>query len=125
MCPCGTDDKDATKSNPISPLSALTAPHSDRTIDTTLPLARAPRTTPVIPRRYLVVPVLALPVLVVTFAVLAGATFLAAALGDAPGTAALKWVAMSSLIVLVIDAILLLALLGIRAVQEDEDQTRP
>jgi hypothetical protein len=79
----------------------------------------------VIPRRYLVVPVLALPVLVVTFAVLAGATFLAATLGDAPGAAALKWVAMGSLIVLVIDAILLLALLGIRAVQEDEDQTRP
>jgi hypothetical protein len=79
----------------------------------------------VIPRRYLVVPVLALPVLVVTFAVLAGATFLAAALGDAPGAAALKWVALGSLIVLVIDAIVLLALLGIRAVQEDEDQTRP
>lgn len=78
-----------------------------------------------IPRRYLVVPVLALPVLVVTFAVLAGATFLAAALGDAPGAAALKWVALGSLIVLVIDAIVLLALLGIRAVQEDEDQTRP
>jgi hypothetical protein len=79
----------------------------------------------VIPRRYLVVPVLALPVLVVTFAVLAGATFLAVALGDAPGAAALKWVALGSLIVLVIDAIVLLALLGIRAVQEDEDQTRP
>lgn len=78
-----------------------------------------------IPRRYLVVPVLALPVLVVTFAVLAGATFLAAALGDATGAAALKWVAFGSLIVLVIDAILLLALLGIRAVQEGEDQTRP
>ncbi|MCI0360093.1 MAG: hypothetical protein L0211_16570 [Planctomycetaceae bacterium] len=74
------------------------------------------------PRRLLLLLVLALPVLVVTFAVLAGASFLAAALGDAPAAAALKWVAMGALIVLVIDAILLLAVLGIRAAREDEDQ---
>jgi len=76
----------------------------------------------VIPRRYLAALVLALPVLVVTFAVLAGASFLAAGLGDGPGAAALKWVALGSFIVLVIDAILLLAVLGIRAVQEEDDE---
>jgi hypothetical protein len=76
----------------------------------------------VIPRRYLAALVLALPVLVVTFAVLAGASFLARGVGDAPGAAALKWVAFGSLIVLVIDAILLLAILGIRAVQEEDDE---
>ena len=75
-----------------------------------------------IPRRYLAALVLALPVLVVTFAVLGGASFLAAGLGDAPGATALKWVALGSLIVLVIDAILLLVVLGIRAVQEEDDE---
>jgi len=74
----------------------------------------------VIPRRLLAVLVLALPVLVVTFAVLAGASMLASGLGDAAGAAALNWVAFGALIVLVIDALLLLAVLGIRAVQEDE-----
>jgi len=74
----------------------------------------------VIPRRLLAVLVLALPVLVFTFAVLAGASMLAGGLGDAVGAAALKWVALGALIVLVIDALLLLAVLGIRAAQEDE-----
>ena len=80
-----------------------------------------------IPRRYLAALVLALPVLVVTFAVLAGASFLAAGLGDAPGAMALKWVALGFLIVLVIDAILLLGALGIRAVQEEDEnqESRP
>ena len=73
-----------------------------------------------IPRRLLAVLVLALPVLVVTFAVLAGASLLAGGLGDSAGAAALKWVAIGALIVLVIDALLLLAVLGIRAAQEDE-----
>jgi len=74
----------------------------------------------VIPRRLLAALVLALPVLVVTFAVLAGASLLAGGLGDDPGAAALKWVAIGALIVLVIDALLLLAVLGIRAAQDDE-----
>jgi len=73
-----------------------------------------------IPRRLLAVLVLALPVLVVTFAVLAGASMLAGGLDDDAGAAALKWVAIGALIVLVIDALLLLAVLGIRAAQEDE-----
>jgi hypothetical protein len=79
----------------------------------------------VIPRRYLASLVLALPVLVVTFAVLAGASFLTAGLGDAPGARGLRWVAGGALIVLVVDAILLLAALGIRAVEnEDEGEER-
>jgi hypothetical protein len=76
----------------------------------------------VIPRRFLSVLVLALPVLVVTFSVVAGASMLAAGLGDAPGAAALRWVAIAALIVLVVDALLLVAALGIRAVHEDEEQ---
>lgn len=75
-----------------------------------------------IPRRLLAALVLALPVLVVTFAVLAGASMLAGGLGDAAGATALKWIAVGALIVLVIDAVLLLAVLGIRAAQEDERQ---
>ena len=75
-----------------------------------------------IPRHYLAVLVLALPVVVVTFAVLAGASFLASGLGDVPGARGLRWVAIGSLIVLVIDALLLLAALGIRAVQEEDER---
>ena len=75
-----------------------------------------------IPRRFLAVLVLALPVLVVTFAVLAGASFLAGGMGDALGAAALRWVAVAALILLAIDAILLLAVLGIRAAQDDEER---
>jgi hypothetical protein len=76
---------------------------------------------PVIPRRFLAALVLALPVLVVAFAVLAGASLLAGGMGDAIGAAALKWVAVAALILLAIDALLLLAALGIRAAQEDEE----
>ncbi len=77
---------------------------------------------PVIPRRFLAVLVLALPVLVVTFAVLAGASLLAGGMGDVLGAAALRWVAISALIVLVIDALLLLAVLGLRAVREEDER---
>ena len=74
-----------------------------------------------IPRHYLVPLVLALPVLVVTFAVLAGAALLAQGLGDQGGYRGLLWAAISALMLLVIDAMLLLAALGIKAVsQEDE-----
>ena len=64
-----------------------------------------------------------MPVLVVTFAVLAGASFLTAGLGDATGARGLRWVAVGTLLLLVIDAILLLAALGIRAVESEDEET--
>ena len=74
------------------------------------------------PHRFLAALVLALAVLVVTFAVLAAASLLASAMGDATGAGVLRWVALTALILLVIDALLLLAVLGIRAVQHDEER---
>ena len=65
---------------------------------------------------------LALPVLVMTFAVLAGAAMLTAGMGDVAGARALQWIAVGALIVLAIDALLLLAALGIRAVEEEDNR---
>lgn len=71
-----------------------------------------------IPRTLLVPLVLAMPVLVVAVAVLLGASSLAGGLGDAAGARGIFWWGMASLILLVIDALLLLALLGIRAIDD-------
>jgi hypothetical protein len=65
----------------------------------------------------------ALPILVVTFGVVLGASALANGLGDAAGSRVLFWIAISALLLLVIDAVLLLTVLGIRALDErDDDQ---
>jgi hypothetical protein len=74
-----------------------------------------------IPRWSLKTLVLALPALVVAFGVVLGASQLAAGMGDDAGARLLRWWAMAALILLVIDAILLLALLGLRAVTADEN----
>jgi hypothetical protein len=74
-----------------------------------------------IPRWLLTTLVFALPILVVTFGVVLGASSLAAGLGDAAGSRGLFWFAMAALILLVIDALLLLAALGIRALREPHD----
>jgi hypothetical protein len=63
---------------------------------------------------------LALPVLVVAFGVLLGASQLAAAIGDEAGAGQLRWWAIAALILLVIDALLLLAMLGLRALEQGE-----
>jgi hypothetical protein len=68
-----------------------------------------------IPRWLLTTLVLALPVLVVMFGVVLGASSLAAALGDAAGARFLSWWAITALVLLVIDSVLLLAVLGIHA----------
>lgn len=78
----------------------------------------------VLPRWSLKALLLALPVLVVAFGVVLGASQLAAGMGDAPGARWLLWWAIAALILLVIDAILLLALLGLRAAAEDDRQGR-
>ena len=75
-------------------------------------------------RRLLVVLVFALPILVVAFAVILGASTLAAGLGDAAGARGLFWFAMAALILLVIDSIALLTILGLRALEEPIDEER-
>lgn len=62
--------------------------------------------------------VLALPVLIVAFAVLMGGWGLAQGLGDPGGAAALRWIAIACLLLLVMDALLLLLALGLSAIEE-------
>jgi hypothetical protein len=75
-----------------------------------------------IPRWFLTTLVFALPVLVVTFAVVLGAAALAGGLGDAAGSRGLLWLAMAALVLLVIDVVLLVAALGIRALEAERDE---
>jgi hypothetical protein len=75
-----------------------------------------------IPRWFLTTLVFGLPVLVVTFSVVLGAAALAGGLGDAAGSRGLFWFAMAALVLLVIDVVLLVAALGIRALEADRDE---
>ena len=80
-----------------------------------------------IPRWLLMVYVLALPVLVVAFGVVMAAAALASGLGDAAGARGLFWVAMTMLILLATDLLLLVATLGLMALgqkSEDDDVGR-
>lgn len=72
-----------------------------------------------IPRRLLVPLVLAIPVLVVTLATLACASWVAEGMQDLVAARALRWVATGAGLILLVDAILLLTALGVNAVQED------
>ena len=78
-----------------------------------------------IPRPLLQVLVYALPVLVVAFAVILGAAQLAAAMKDAAGSRALVWVAVGALILLVIDVLLLVGALGLRALDGETRDEEP
>ena len=72
-----------------------------------------------IPRRLLVPLVLAIPVLVVTLATLACASWVAEGMQDLVAARALRWVAAGAGLTLLVDGILLLTALGIKAVQDD------
>jgi len=74
-----------------------------------------------IPRPFLITLVFALPILVVALAVILGAAALASALGDAAGSRGLLWVAVSATMILVMDALMLLVVLGLRALEEPRD----
>jgi hypothetical protein len=78
-----------------------------------------------ISRRLLTLLVFALPILVITFGVVLGASSLTGALGDTAGSYGLFWCAMAALILLVIDALLLLVMLGLRALDERRDEEVP
>jgi hypothetical protein len=71
-----------------------------------------------VPKRILTVLVLALPVLVVAFAVVMGGWGLAQGMGDPAGATALRWIAVTCLMLLVIDVLLLLMALGVNAIEE-------
>ena len=74
-----------------------------------------------IPRPLLRFLVFSLPVLVVAFGVLMGASALAESLHDTVGSRVLRWVAMASLMLLVGDALLLVGILGFNSLGDDEN----
>jgi len=78
-----------------------------------------------ISRAFLTTLVFALPILVVSFGVVLGASALANALGDASGGYGLFWFAMVALLLLIIDILLLLVVLGVRAIEERSGEDRP
>jgi hypothetical protein len=77
----------------------------------------------VIPRSALVFLVFALPVLVVAFGVVLGGAALAQATQDLPAGLVLRWIAMGLLMLAIIDLILLVGVLGIRALDEPPDRS--
>jgi hypothetical protein len=74
-----------------------------------------------IPRWLLTTLVFSLPILAIAFGVVLGASLLTRALGDSAGSYGLFWIAMAALILLVIDGLLLLVVLGLRALDEHRD----
>ena len=72
-----------------------------------------------IPRWLLATYVLALPVLGVAFGVVLAAAALASGLGDPAGARGLFWAAMTLLILLVTDLLLLVATLGLIALDQN------
>jgi hypothetical protein len=76
-----------------------------------------------IPRRLLATLVFGLPVLVVSFAVIASAALLAQGLGDVAGARGLFWAAMGALLAIVVDMLLLVGVLGLMALDHTPDQS--
>lgn len=72
----------------------------------------------VIPRRILAILVYAWPLLVVAFAVVSGGAVLAQATGDGVGALVLRWVAMGILVLGLVDLMLLVGVLGLKALAE-------
>jgi hypothetical protein len=64
--------------------------------------------------------VFALPLLVFAFAVVMGAAALTEAMQDAPGARALRWIAAGVSLLAVTDVLLLLCVLGLRALNDDD-----
>jgi hypothetical protein len=64
--------------------------------------------------------VFALPLMVFTFAVLMGAAALTQAMQDEPGARVLRWIAAGVLVLAVTDMLLLLCVLGLKALSDDE-----
>lgn len=73
-----------------------------------------------IPRPVLKTLVLALPLLVCTFAVVLGVSALTQAMQDEVGARALRWISVGVLVLAVIDMLLLLGVLGLHALNDDD-----
>lgn len=78
-----------------------------------------------IPRPVLTILVFALPLLIVTFAVVLGVSALTQAMQDEAGARVLRWISVGVLVLAVIDTLLLLCALGMQALKHgDHERTR-
>ena len=77
-----------------------------------------------VPKRMLQALVFALPLSVVGFAVLMGGSAMLRAMKDQPGGVVLAWIAAAFLLAGVADGLMLLIVLGLRALDEHDDSTR-
>jgi hypothetical protein len=78
----------------------------------------------VVPKKVLQALVFALPLCVVGFAVLMGGSSLMRAMDDQPGAAVLAWIGAGFLLLAVADGLLLLIVLGLRALDDAENSRR-
>jgi hypothetical protein len=76
----------------------------------------------VLPRSVFAILVFALPVLVVAFGILMGGSALARATEDLPAANVLQWVALSLLMLTLVDLVLLVGALGLKALAEENDR---
>lgn len=75
-----------------------------------------------VPRPLLTTLVFALPLLIVTFAVVSGVAALTDAMRDAAGALVLRWISVGVLVLAIIDVLLLVSALGVRALSADDHQ---
>lgn len=75
-----------------------------------------------IPRPVLAILVFALPLLIVTFAVVLGVSALTQAMQDEAGARALRWISVGVLSLAVIDMLLLLCALGMQALSRGDPE---
>lgn len=78
-----------------------------------------------IPRRILAILVYALPLLIVCCVVVLGAATLAHATGDEGGAQVLRWVSLSFLMLTIVDLVLLVGVLGLKALAEEPEPLDP
>jgi hypothetical protein len=76
----------------------------------------------VIPRPVLAILVFALPLLIVTFAVVLGVSALTQAMQDEAGARALRWISVGVMTLAVIDILLLVGALGLQALSRGDQE---
>ena len=76
-----------------------------------------------IPRQFLRILVLAMPILVVAFAVVMGGSSLVQATGDALAARVMRWVAAAVLVLAATDLLLLVTVLGLKALEEADSDS--
>ena len=74
-------------------------------------------------RRFLTILVLALPILLVSFAVLMGGYAITTASGDQLASRVLWWISMGCLMLVVVDALLLVGTLGIASLSDESESS--